>query len=63
MAGQLPVLLAQGETALMILGAVVFIFFAFVFAMLVFLYGGIWFQAYMSNANVSLWSLVGMSLR
>ncbi len=63
MVGQLPVLLAQGETALMILGALVFIFFAFVFAMLVFLYGGIWFQAYMSNANVRLWSLVGMSLR
>ncbi len=63
MVAQLPILLAQGETALMIVAALVFIFFAFIFAMLIFLYGGIWFQAYMSNANVSLWSLVGMSLR
>jgi len=63
MIGQLPILLAQGETALMIIGGLVFIFFAVVFALLVLLYGGIWFQAYMSNANVSLWSLVGMSLR
>ncbi len=63
MLGQLPILLAQGEAALMILGAVVFVFFAVIFALLMFLYGGIWFQAYMSNANVRLWSLVGMSLR
>jgi uncharacterized protein YqfA (UPF0365 family) len=27
------------------------------------MYWSIWFQAYMSNANVSLWSLVGMSFR
>ena len=26
-------------------------------------YGAIWFQAFMSNANVSMWSLIGMSLR
>ena len=26
-------------------------------------YGGIWFRAYMSNANVSLLSLIGMSFR
>jgi uncharacterized protein YqfA (UPF0365 family) len=37
--------------------------FGIVFAILLALYGGIWFQAYMSDANVSLWSLVGMSLR
>ena len=63
MVGQLPILLAQGDTALMVIGVLIFIFFAFIFAVLMFLYGGIWFQAYMSNANVSLWSLVGMSLR
>ncbi|MDZ7619962.1 MAG: flotillin-like protein FloA [Patescibacteria group bacterium] len=63
MVGQLPLLLAQGDTALMIFGGLVFLFFAFIFAVLVFVYGGIWFQAYMSNANISLWSLVGMSLR
>jgi uncharacterized protein YqfA (UPF0365 family) len=27
------------------------------------MYGNIWFQAYMSNARVSFFSLVGMSLR
>jgi uncharacterized protein YqfA (UPF0365 family) len=33
-------------------------------ALLVFLnYGGLWFQAYMSSANVTLWSLIGMSFR
>ncbi len=63
MVGQFPFLLAQGNTALMILGGIIFLFFAFIFAVLMLLYGGIWFQAYMSNANVSLWSLVGMSLR
>jgi uncharacterized protein YqfA (UPF0365 family) len=26
-------------------------------------YGNLWFQAYMSNANVSIWSLIGMSFR
>ncbi len=36
---------------------------AAILALIVFIYGGIWFQAYMSNANVSIWSLVGMSLR
>ena len=63
MVGQFPLLLAEGNTALMILGGIIFLFFAFIFAVLMLLYGGIWFQAYMSNANVSLWSLVGMSLR
>ncbi|HJT36487.1 MAG TPA: flotillin-like protein FloA [Pirellulales bacterium] len=34
-----------------------------VLGILVMLYGNIWFQAYMSNARVSMLSLVGMSLR
>ena len=42
-------------------GAVVFFFL--IFLMLVLTYGKLWFQAYMSNARVSLLSLVGMSLR
>lgn len=29
----------------------------------VLMYWNLWFQAYMSNANVSLWSLIGMTLR
>jgi uncharacterized protein YqfA (UPF0365 family) len=38
-------------------------FLALVFLLLVLTYGKLWFQAYMSNARVSLLSLVGMSLR
>jgi uncharacterized protein YqfA (UPF0365 family) len=45
-----------------ILGGVIAFFFL-VFVILVLAYGKLWFQAYMSNARVSLWSLVGMSLR
>ncbi len=37
--------------------------FALVMLILFFIYGGLWFQAYMSDARVSIWSLVGMSLR
>jgi uncharacterized protein YqfA (UPF0365 family) len=46
-----------------IAAVVIVAIFGIVFAILLALYGGIWFQAYMSDANVSLWSLVGMSLR
>ncbi|MBL9091791.1 MAG: flotillin-like protein FloA [Planctomycetaceae bacterium] len=38
-------------------------FFAVVMLLLVLSYGNLWFQAYMSNARVSIFSLVGMSLR
>ncbi|HZZ26952.1 MAG TPA: flotillin-like protein FloA [Pirellulales bacterium] len=41
----------------------VFAFFFLVFLLLVLTYGKLWFQAYMSNARVSLLTLVGMSLR
>ncbi|NQU22792.1 MAG: flotillin-like FloA family protein, partial [Candidatus Nealsonbacteria bacterium] len=37
--------------------------FAIVVAVIFFMYGGIWFRAYMSRANISIWSLVAMSLR
>jgi uncharacterized protein YqfA (UPF0365 family) len=40
-----------------------FVLFVFVMFILVLMYGNIWFQAYMSNARVSIFSLVGMSLR
>src|ERR1700760_1187385 len=36
---------------------------AFVLVLVLFSYGKLWLQAVMSNAHVSLWSLVGMSLR
>ncbi len=57
----LPLLFAQ--TGSYLIGSIVFVLFAVVVAIIVVMYGGIWFQAYMSNANVSLWSLVGMSFR
>jgi len=44
-------------------GIVFLIGLAVVFGMLAMIYGNIWFQAYMSNARVSMLSLVGMSLR
>ena len=47
---------------LYVIGGAVAIVFLF-FLMLVLTYGKLWFQAYMSNARVSLLSLVGMSLR
>jgi len=61
----LPILLAAVDPSqLWFIGVViVFAVFALVFLLLMFMYGGIWFQAYMSNANVRLWSLVGMSFR
>ena len=37
--------------------------FAIVIVVIVYIYFGIWFQAYMSDANVSLYSLIGMSFR
>ena len=42
---------------------IVFGIFAAILLLLIIIYGQLWFQAYMSNANVSLLSLVGMSLR
>jgi uncharacterized protein YqfA (UPF0365 family) len=43
--------------------AVVVILFALMFAVMMLAYGKLWFQAYMSNARVSMLSLIGMSLR
>jgi uncharacterized protein YqfA (UPF0365 family) len=46
-----------------IFAVIVFGIFALILLLLIVMYGQLWFQAYMSNANVSLLSLVGMSLR
>ncbi len=46
-----------------IVGIVVFVLFAIAVAILAIIYGGLWFQAYMSNARVSIVSLVGMTFR
>jgi uncharacterized protein YqfA (UPF0365 family) len=48
---------------LLILGAAVLVFIALVGVLMAMIYGNIWFQAYMSNARVSFFSLIGMSLR
>ena len=69
MLDNLPILLAQRlpeglETSLLwALGVVVLIVIVITFIVMLMLYGNIWFQAYMSNARVSMLSLVGMSLR
>jgi len=61
----LPILFAQIDGAIpwMIIGGAVLVLFALVVAVVVMIYGNIWFQAYMSNANVSIYSLIGMSFR
>ena len=56
------ILLAAGELPY-IIGGGVLIGLAVIIALIAFMYGGIWFQAYMSNANVSIFSLIGMSFR
>ena len=61
MLNQLPIL-AQ-ITGLQIGIAVVVGLFAVFVVIVGLMYGAIWFQALMSNANVSMWSLIGMSLR
>lgn len=43
--------------------AIFLLFFMFVFSIVAMVYGKIWFQAYMSSADVSLLSLVGMGFR
>ncbi len=53
--------LAIEDTTLWIIGAAVFGLFALVVALVVITYGNIWFQAYMSNARVSLISLIRMT--
>ena len=67
----LPWLVAQpplrpdfGDTPWWTLALAIFpILFVFMFAIMMLAYGKLWFQAYMSNARVSMLSLIGMSLR
>jgi len=46
-----------------ILLSLIVLIFVFFFALAVLAYGKLWFQAYMSNARVSIFSLIGMSFR
>jgi len=63
----LPLLFAQVQPTegwiWFILGSIVLIGFGLAALLVTVIYGPIWFQAYMSNARVSLWSLIGMTLR
>ncbi len=67
---ELPMLLAQllgedGDAGMIwiVLGGLALAVFAIIGVLVVLMYGGIWFQAYMSSANISISSLVGMSFR
>ena len=63
-AQKLPKVPAAGGISIpMLAGIVVLGFLAIVFLLLVMSYGSLWFQAYMSNARVSIFSLIGMTLR
>jgi len=59
------VLVAQADVTWLwaVLGLVVLILLAVTAAIVVIIYGKLWFQAYMSRANISIWSLIGMSFR
>lgn len=62
----LPFLLAQiplEKSLLWVVAFVALVGILIAFGVMLMLYGNIWFQAYMSNARVSMLSLVGMSLR
>jgi uncharacterized protein YqfA (UPF0365 family) len=58
-----PFIAADIPAALLIGGIVVAALFVLLLAAAVVNYGALWFQAYMSGADVSLISLIGMSLR
>jgi uncharacterized protein YqfA (UPF0365 family) len=60
----LALVLAQIPGSLLMLGAVVLGgLFVLSLVIVVVIYGKTWFQAYMSRANISIWELIGMSLR
>jgi len=57
-------LFLEMDSRLWIIPAVLFVLvLALAFVLAVIAYGKLWFQAYMSNARVSMFSLIGMSLR
>ena len=62
MFGVMPLLFAAWSPWI-IFAVVVGGLFAAVFAMIVMMYGPLWFQAYFSRARVTIWDLIGMSFR
>jgi len=67
MFADLPMLFAAGGAEDMgpaiVVGGVILVLFILLIAFVLAKYGAIWFQAYMSNANVRLLSLIAMSFR
>lgn len=63
MLAAIPVLFAAPEPLIWLVGVLAGVIFAAVAAAIVLNYGAIWFRAYMSSANISLLSLIGMSFR
>ena len=61
-----PVLIAKtagDQVPLVVFGGGALAILAVLFVILGYMYGNIWLQAYASRANVTIWSLVGMSFR
>ena len=57
-------LVAQLPEGLWLVGvSAILVIVALILVVVALVYGNLWFQAYMSRANVSIWSLIGMSLR
>jgi len=69
MLDQLPLALAPSPNLggvpplVMVIGIVVFLVLAGIVALVLLIYGNLWFQAYMSSARVSIYSLIGMTFR
>jgi uncharacterized protein YqfA (UPF0365 family) len=64
MLGNLVALFAVNNGLLwLVLGGVGTVVLGGIILLVVFNYGGLWFQAYMTSANVGLWSLVAMGFR
>lgn len=64
MSNMLPLLLAADWVMPVLFGGAIFAFiFVVVFGIAAMVYGNIWIQAYMSSADVSLLSLIGMGFR
>ncbi len=59
---EIPILFAAGPLP-WVVGVVVLGVLAAIVAGVILKYGGLWFRAYMSSTNISLLSLIGMSLR
>src|SRR5579871_2773722 len=53
----------EGVNTYMLLAALLAVVVVIIVLVVMVNYGKLWFQAYMSSSSVSLWNLIGMSLR